>query len=243
MCIIIVKPADSPLPSKETLDICMTNNPDGAGYMYRRKKVVHIVKGFFDIEALWKSLQAVKDEDVCIHFRWATHGEVDRGNCHPFPVTGSVQEMRHTRSHTRMAIAHNGIIHGVTASKLISDTMMFIKHMDKSKSIESQLLKDDGKFCVFTEHKSYLIGDFIYEKGCYFSNDDFREVNYYLADTAKTNDTLLEHCMTCKAATCEGCPFLDAMENEWADAHMAEDNHFKKDYRDLDIDEAINECR
>jgi hypothetical protein len=140
-----------------------------------------------------------------------------------------------------MAVAHNGIIHGVATSKLISDTMMFIKHMDKSKPIEKQLLSDDGKFCVFTEHKAYLLGDFIYEKGCYYSNDDFREVNWYLAEPEKTADKLLEHCMICKAETCEGCAFLAVMENEWADVQMAEDNHFKMDYRD--VDDAMNDCR
>lgn len=243
MCIIIVKPKDSPLPEKEIIKNCFENNPDGAGYMYRRGKTIHIVKGFFDVDALWKSLQAVKDADACIHFRWATHGTINRGNCHPFPITSSVKEMTNTRAHCKVAVAHNGIIHGLATSKIISDTMMFIKTMDKSKKIESQLCKDDGKFCVFTEHKSYLIGDFIYDKGCYFSNDDYKEVRTYIT-TSQSEDEMLKICQLCKSPSCDGCPILDAYENQAAideQQTLFGDKSFKDDVRDMD--DAINELR
>jgi len=138
-----------------------------------------------------------------------------------------------------MAVAHNGIIHGLQASKIISDTMMFIKTMDKTKKFESQVCKDDGKFCVFTEHKSYLIGDFIYDEGCYYSNDDFREVHTYIA--SKSEDELLKVCMICQAKTCEGCPFLDAYENGTDEQDIYGTKAFKDDARDMD--EAINELR
>jgi hypothetical protein len=134
-----------------------------------------------------------------------------------------------------MAVAHNGIIHGLQKSKNISDTMMFIKHMDKSKNLETQVLKDDGKFCVFTEHQSYLIGDFFYDKGCYYSNEDYKEVHSY-ATMTESEEELYKICLECKAKTCEGCPFLDSYENE-------SDDKFKNDYRDADVDDMINEMR
>jgi predicted glutamine amidotransferase len=207
--------------------------------MYRRGKTIHIVKGFFDVDALWKSLQAVKEADVCIHFRWATHGAVNRGNCHPFPVTDNVKEMQNTRAHCKVAVAHNGIIHGMKASKYISDTMMFIKTMDKSKKLESQVLKDDGKFCVFTERQSYLVGEFLYNEGIFYSNEDYKAVHRYIPDSME--DDMLKMCNECTSKTCEGCPFLEEYEklNDAEIEFLKGDKAFKDDYRDMD--DEINE--
>jgi hypothetical protein len=230
MCIIVVKPFDQPLPSKEIIKICFENNADGAGYMYRRGGIIHIVKGFFDVEALWKSLQGVKDEDVCIHFRWATHGAVNRGNCHPFPLTKSVNEMRNTRAHCTIGIAHNGIISGMKPSKIISDTMVFIKNIEQDKKLTHQFMKGDGKFCVMTSEKTLLIGDFIYDKGCYYSNDGFRSIVVYKIGVEVGDNKLYLACMACQLKTCEGCPELDIFENgacddmsKYVDMVMAEE--------------------
>jgi hypothetical protein len=215
MCIIVVKPFDQPLPPKETIKICFENNADGAGYMYRRRGVIHIVKGFFDVEALWKSLQGVQNEDVCIHFRWATHGAVNRGNCHPFPLTKSVHEMQNTRAHCTIGIAHNGIISGMKPSKVISDTMVFIKNIEQDKKLTKQFMQGDGKFCVMTTEKTLLVGDFIYDKGCYYSNDGYKSVVIYKISSG--DNKLYLACMQCNLKTCEGCPELDLFESSTGD--------------------------
>lgn len=245
MCIIVVKPANSPMPSKETLKICFTNNSDGAGYMYRRGDTVHIVKGFFDFEALWRSLEGLQtDDDVCIHFRWATHGTISRGNCHPFPLTSSVRELQNTRAHCRLGIAHNGIIKDVHKSKEISDTMVFIKTLNTDKKITKQLSEAKGgnKFCVMTPNQTVLIGDFVYDKdlGCYFSNYGYQEseITYYYT---KGENELYQSCMKCHRKTCEGCPILDFEDSKDIDNYdlLSDKEFFDNDEDDIDIDEAI----
>ena len=234
MCIIVVKPADTQLPPKETLKICFDNNFDGAGYMYRKEDVIHIVKGFFDFESLWHSLEGLENDDVCIHFRWATHGAVTRGNCHPFPLSSSVRELQNTRAHCRMGIAHNGVITGVRKSKEISDTMVFIKTLDPDKKVTKQLSTATGnKFCVMTPRQTILIGDFIYDKklGCYFSNNGYEELEQVFYYT-KGNE-LYKNCMTCTLKSCDGCPEFDMEIDGGITYDLLSDKEF------FDNDEAI----
>lgn len=222
MCIIVVKPRESPLPPKETLKICFENNPDGAGYMYSDGNKVHIIKGFFEFEALWKSIQSVKDVELCIHFRWATHGEVARGNCHPFPLTKCAHEMKNTRAHCTMGIAHNGIIRGLVDSKTLSDTMIFIKQLDTTKKITSQLSVEVGnKFCVITHSRTLLIGDFIYDNdtGCYFSNDGYKEMSPIVYYKNSDVDTLYRECYSCTRSSCVGCSTYEEVEYDYGVDH------------------------
>ena len=46
MCIIVAVPANTPMPTADTIRECFISNPDGAGFMYADGKSVHIRKGF-----------------------------------------------------------------------------------------------------------------------------------------------------------------------------------------------------
>lgn len=118
MCIIVVQPTGKSIP-RERLKNCFDNNADGAGYMYVENRVLKIRKGFFTFDSFY---QAYKLDHVVygisspfiLHFRIATHGNVDRTNCHPHSLNKN------------LAFAHNGIFHNVSdieAKKSKSDSM------------------------------------------------------------------------------------------------------------------------
>ena len=93
MCVLIVCPAGHSLPSKSDLMAMHRANPHGMGFA--SKSVSY--KGM-SFETFYNRLQFVpKDENIIIHFRFATHGSVGAKNCHPFKK-GS------------MWFAHNGIL-------------------------------------------------------------------------------------------------------------------------------------
>ena len=93
MCVIVVVKAGHKLPSRSELLEMHCQNPHGMGFVSKSLNY----RGM-DFEKFYHRLQFVpKDEDVIIHFRYATHGSVCAANCHPFNQ-GSVW------------FAHNGIL-------------------------------------------------------------------------------------------------------------------------------------
>lgn len=181
MCIIVLVMEGEKLPDYKTLEICQQNNPDGMGFMYRDNNQVIIDKGYFKLEEMYERLKAIEGKEICIHFRWATHGKVAPSTCHPFPKTIHSRLLRATDVITDFGIAHNGIIGRFKGTKKLSDTMQFIQsiHDVSVKHIHEHLYQTDGKFVLMTKYKTYLIGDFIYDSGVYYSNDG------YLAPTVK----------------------------------------------------------
>lgn len=160
----------------ETLTNCNTNNPDGVGFMYRDDNNQIIISKGYDLPSTIGELKKLNDYDVCIHFRYATHGAVSGGNCHPFPVSNSVYELQRTDNMCNIGLAHNGIIAGFPPSKEISDTMQFILSLPHiPEDIVSTLEKTFGKFCLMTADHNYLFGEFVEDMGCYFSNDGYVE--------------------------------------------------------------------
>ena len=80
MCVIIIKTAGHKLPSKRELKAAYLRNHDGCGFV---SKTAHYKS--LDFEDFYSHLKKVpQDENCIIHFRWATHGSVNIGNCHPF---------------------------------------------------------------------------------------------------------------------------------------------------------------
>ena len=132
MCIIVVKPMDVAMPDTETLRRCFNFNSDGAGFMYADGKIVQIRKGFMTFAEFVEALDAEVPENertetaIVMHFRIATHGKVQAGCCHPFPVTDEKAELMAASTKSRMGLAHNGVIQGRHTSDNWSDTMDFV---------------------------------------------------------------------------------------------------------------------
>ena len=93
MCVILVKKKGIELPTKKVLKCCWERNPDGAGFMFNDYDKVVIMKGFMTFEEFYLRLQTanefyhLKEKGLVIHFRIATSGLKDKGNCHPYPIS------------------------------------------------------------------------------------------------------------------------------------------------------------
>ena len=96
MCIIIHKPENIIL-SEETLENCYTRNPDGIGIVRAEAGKLHIFKTL-DYDKFLQWYNRHMEENLIIHFRLATHGTVNKRNCHGFKVSDD------------LAFVHNGVL-------------------------------------------------------------------------------------------------------------------------------------
>lgn len=93
MCVLCIVKAGHNLPSRKDLWAMHQANPHGMGFASKSLSY----KGM-SFERFYNRLQFVpKDENIIIHFRYATHGSIGVKNCHPFKK-GNIW------------FAHNGIL-------------------------------------------------------------------------------------------------------------------------------------
>jgi len=192
MCIIVAKQMGIDMPSEETLKRCFQSNPDGAGFMWADGKIVQIRKGFmkFDdfIEALDREVPWYerKDTAIVMHFRIATHGKVQPGCCHPFPLTDDKKMMAATSTKSRIGVAHNGVIQGRTTNDNWSDSMDFIAYvmtplmrmnpsfMHNSNALDLLEGACDSKLAILDNAGDIAtVGHFYEEDGVLYSNTSF----------------------------------------------------------------------
>lgn len=94
MCVICFKPAGVPMPDRTEIRAMAAANPHGFGFCTTTGKYFKTTS----YRAFVASLAEVSDDEGCVmHFRYATHGSIKRGNCHPFAGGG-------------VFFAHNGIL-------------------------------------------------------------------------------------------------------------------------------------
>jgi predicted glutamine amidotransferase len=136
MCIAVVKPKNVDFPTTQQLKNCFNSNPHGAGFMYSDGEKLIIKKGYMTFNDFIKAFQEEnisKDKLVFFHFRIATHGLIDGGNTHPFPITKSIDLQRNQEiKYKGYGLIHNGVFHydpqdflKYDRNNLISDTMLF----------------------------------------------------------------------------------------------------------------------
>ena len=98
MCQAIVKPAGLRI-EKATLQLAWEQNGDGAGFAVTLPDgTLKIEKGFFTFKHFWREYAPCEALNCLIHFRFATHGEKEIANCHPFALGPDA------------AMVHNGIL-------------------------------------------------------------------------------------------------------------------------------------
>ena len=192
MCIIAVKQEGVDLPLEKHLRNCEIRNKDGMGIALLKYQTNEIVvkKDFENIDAFIMWFYAnVKKEDTCIvHFRYATHGLVDVGNRHPFPVTKNKELLRQAESICKMVVAHNGVISNYGHHATFSDTQKFIVDILADEAVKTNLESDSvrklisnfigtDRLVVLNHDKTiYLWGTWEKEKDVYYSNDGYKEV-------------------------------------------------------------------
>ena len=198
MCIIVAHPTGVRLPTEDEIKNCYDSNRNGAGMAFINKETgqVRIEKGFFDFDkflARYKSLELSISDPFLLHFRIATQGLVDKGNCHPFPITKRIPQLRSTQIETDIAVTHNGILWSNKNEKKLSDTMEYIRDFLaeecirqnlRNYAIEQLLLEYGGtynKFAFLHAENGEIVtfGKFEDEDGLKFSNKDYIDYKSY----------------------------------------------------------------
>ena len=190
MCIICVSPRKVRQPSLATIKTMFLRNPHGAGYMFARDGIVHISKGYMDVESYIEALRAehfTAKDAVVYHFRISTQAGVNPAMTHPFPLSNKLAHMKALDVECRCGVAHNGIIRLTTdpTNKEYSDTALFIADYLSEIIRCSEDLKDEGVLklvhrlagseLAIMDGSGYVatVGSFINEKGLLFSNDSY----------------------------------------------------------------------
>lgn len=213
MCLALYKPAKATL-NKAEMQSAFKSNPDGAGFAYYDPALrrVEIQRGYFTFDALWHDLEPIM-EDKCpliLHFRWATHGDVNVENCHPFALKDG-------------ALIHNGVISGMgtktsyskyyttTATNCDtecgddrSDTREFVEDFlagmnvnvlrSAKKLIEHTIgysklvtIHNDGSVIIFNEQMGHWRG------GVWYSNDSYKPYKAASANPANLVPTKYDY--------------------------------------------------
>ena len=189
MCVIVHKERGKELPSDEVIEKCFRKNPDGSGILLHRKgtKVVEIHKGFMKLDEFKKALTDLnvdKDDDLVMHFRITTSGGTSPENCHPFPISANIKDLKATRINVPRGFVHNGVL-GKGDDKLkISDTQCFIRdvmaredvggHLDnlEVQKIIEQMAGYGQRFFIADAEKDIFkrFGTWYESEGLWFSN-------------------------------------------------------------------------
>ena len=135
MCVIAIKPIGHRLPSAKEWRTAMQHNSDGAGFMLNlpNGEGVLIRKGFFKQKQMYREIRQALDNlsieetevTIALHARICTSGGNVPQNCHPFPNSSVVTDLKATTIIAPVGIAHNGIL--FTGGATLSDTQMFIR--------------------------------------------------------------------------------------------------------------------
>lgn len=197
MCIIVAKNKGVKMPDYKTLSRCFTHNPDGAGIMWVEENIVHIRKGFMNYTELDSFISKLgnrldlTDTALVMHFRITTHGSTSPQNCHPFPISRKIKDLKKNSIVTDIGVAHNGIIPIKCIPKL-SDTQTYIaKRLSAIKNIQPDFYNNpyimrrieneiQSKMCFLTKYEQiHTIGKFIEEDGILYSNSSYKEYSYF----------------------------------------------------------------
>lgn len=173
MCVIIHKPSDVDI-NEHVLKACWDENKDGAGIMYALNDELRIIKGLMKFKHLMSFYKKLKHLELLIHFRYATHGMINKEMTHPFKINDN------------LAFMHNGIIHldSMESSLDVSDSYVFnesilkklpVNFINNEAIIDLISYRINRSVLVFMDNKGiikkinnnlkYIIFD-----GCWFSN-------------------------------------------------------------------------
>ena len=158
MCIAILKTKNGTI-TDEQLKNCYRRNKDGAGIAYTVNNKLIIEKGIFNMDEFVAAVRAAEqicDNNMLIHCRITTSGNIDTLNCHPHVLNAN------------MCMIHNGVLHiDVPKNSLVSDTIIYC-----NKYLKQFRNKDLLHNRALTEYIAENIGDnnkfvFLNNKGEY----------------------------------------------------------------------------
>lgn len=124
MCLAMYRPKGVTVPVT-AYEAAFDINDDGGGFAYvaadkkTGKKSIYVKKGFMKWKEMKEALKDHEGQEMLIHFRRASVGDVNKDNCHPFIFSSS------TYPDCSFAIIHNGTI-TYPPAKDKSDTRSFV---------------------------------------------------------------------------------------------------------------------
>ena len=183
MCLAIYKPAETK-PDWTAYENGHDSNPHSWGFAALHDGHLLVVHGLGDYSEFRAAFEPYSDCQALIHFRWATHGNTDLLNCHPFMVSGD------------LAMIHNGIVSiERNVNQAMSDTWHFNElvlkpmhsrdpdfflHQDMTYTQEMAhtgskfcFLRADGKHGIWNAKSGTWASD-----GHWYSNDGYKASRY-----------------------------------------------------------------
>lgn len=128
MCIILACEPNH-RPDVRTIERCWMANPDGAGAMWSADGVVHISKGYMQLDEFLDLVDYIPRDAPCVmHMRIGTSGGYGPEVTHPYPITSDLNALHALDVDAPLGIAHNGILPYKGNDALgISDTVEYIQ--------------------------------------------------------------------------------------------------------------------
>jgi predicted glutamine amidotransferase len=179
MCIAIYAPKGKVIPRQQLLE-GFRWNPHGSGFAYidNTGKLI-IKKGFFSFSDFWVAFREINGESsTLVHHRWATHGALNRFNCHPWSIDEN-HAMIHNGVIDGFGNLHNGRSDTGDFTEFILKPMIasapnawrepwFIAIMSKALHSNKVIIMDaSGEVAIYGEHLG------VWENGIFYSNRDY----------------------------------------------------------------------
>jgi len=176
MCLAIAHPCGVTVPADHFRE-AFSSNSDGAGFAYWDGSSVVIKKGFFKVKKLIKAyMKEAAGKPCLVHFRWATHGNINVNNCHPFRLSSGA------------AAIHNGVL-DYTSTVEKSDTSHFcdeilspllavlpadspaVRHLVEEtigSGNKIAVLSNGGEIVIYNEKRGHWLNE------AWYSNDSYK---------------------------------------------------------------------
>lgn len=176
MCVIVIKPPTVGL-TKDDINRMWDKNSDGAGLCWIDKdekgaNKIMVRKGIMDVLELENIVAENIDKHLFLHFRLATHGEIEPSLTHPFGITADVEKSK--RCESQSVFFHNGIISGYGSSakgSAVSDSLDFCA------TVLAALPNNKERLRLLDHiHGKYLIVSPAGENGTYWCSGLYSEV-------------------------------------------------------------------
>lgn len=196
----IAKKSEATL-DRDILKRCFERNPHGAGFAIAKEGKLTVEKGYFNFDEFWDNFNAIqKDVPAIVHFRYASAGNINPKNCHPWLI-----DKNHAMIHNgtlwsfvcdNSELSDSGLYTKLVLRPLFKSNRLFWKTKygryllteplgTRSKMI---ILSNKGEFTIFNEEFGEWSNE--EEKDVWYSNDGFKEESEYCGTTYPRQLTL-----------------------------------------------------
>ncbi|HPT61790.1 MAG TPA: hypothetical protein PLN81_09375 [Bacillota bacterium] len=192
MCVLAVA-AERKLTAEEVRN-CFAANGDGAGVAWSRNGKNHFRKGFMDLGSFLAFYEQLEVLPHIVHFRVATSGGVRRELTHPF-IVSLASPLVLEWSGEEPLLAHNGVVADWqnTFLNFVPEIIRELRRRKQGRALPPGPWSDTraaavmvalagdavlpllgGKWALLDSGKVQLYGDFVQERGVYFSNMTYK---------------------------------------------------------------------